>query len=275
DLGKQINAELGVLNNALALPSGERDENAVRAVGVAIEQLRANREKARQDINRRFPAYADLVDPKPPSIEQIKSVLRKGEALLSYYFGQGGSFVWAVPKEGAVSFAAVPLTSLELEAKVRRLREAVDPQATMLSDIPPFDLALGYGLYSLLLRPVEEGWRSATSLILVTNGALGLLPLSLLPTAPAEVKQDEEPLFSGYKRVPWLARTHAVTIVPSASALRTLRALPPGKATRDKLIAFGDPLFNKEQAVEAAKPMQVAEASATLRGLPLKRRSSP
>src|SRR5262249_3208017 len=164
---------------------------------------------------------------------------------------------------------------LELEAKVRRLREALDLQATMLSDIPPFDLALGYELYSLLLRPVEEGWRSATSLILVTNGALGLLPLSLLPTAPAEVKQDEEPLFSAYKRVPWLARTHAVTIVPSASALRTLRALPPGKATRDKLIAFGDPLFNKEQAAEAAKPMQVAEASATLRGLPLKRRSSP
>ena len=29
----------------------------------------------------------------------------------------------------------------------------------------------------------------------MTNGALGLLPLSLLPTAPAEREADDEPLF--------------------------------------------------------------------------------
>ena len=91
---------------------------------------------------------------------------------------------------------------------------------------------------------------------MVTNGALGLLPLSLLPTAPVEIKNEgpnEGPMFAGYRSVPWLARTHAVTMVPSAAALRTLRALPPGKATRDKLIGFGDPVFSKEQA-EAQRP---------------------
>ena len=275
DLGKQINAELGTLNNVLALPSSERDEKSVRTINTALERLRADRDKARQEINRRFPSYADLVDPKPPSVEQIKSTLRPGEALLSFYFGQGGSFVWAVPKDGAIAFASVAMTSLELEAKVRKLREALDPQATMLSDIPTFDLALGYELYSSLLKPVAEGWKSAKSLILVTNGALGLLPLSLLPTALAEITKDDEPMFAAYKQVPWLARSHAVTIVPSAAALRTLRALPPGKPTRDKLIAFGDPLFSKQQAEDAAKPIQVAELGTTVRGVPLRRRSSP
>ena len=43
----------------------------------------------------------------------------------------------------------------------------------MISDIPAFDLALGYELYTLLLKPVERGWKSAKSLIVVTNGALG------------------------------------------------------------------------------------------------------
>ena len=275
DLGKQINAELGTLNNVLALPSSERDEKNVRAINAALEKLRVDRDKARQEINRRFPTYADLVDPKPPSVEQIKSTLRPGEALLSFYFGQGGSFVWAVPKDGAIAFASVALTSLELEAKVRKLREALDPQASMLSDIPAFDLALGYELYSLLLRPVEEGWKSAKNLILVTNGALGLLPLSLLPTAPAQINNDDEPMFAAYKQVPWLARSHAVTIVPSAAALRTLRALPPGKPAREKLIAFGDPLFSQQQAEDAAKPVQVAELATTVRGVPLRRRSSP
>ena len=50
-------------------------------------------------------------------------------------------------------------------------------------------------------------------------------------------------LFASYRNVPWLARTHAVTMVPSSAALRTLRALPPGKPERSELIAFGDPLL--------------------------------
>jgi CHAT domain-containing protein len=275
DLSKQINALLGTLNNVLSLPSSERDEKGVAAINGSIAKARADRDKARQTINKQFPSYADLVDPRPPSVDQIKATLRSGEALLSFYFGQNGSFVWAVPKDGPVAFAEVKANSVELEGKVRKLREALEPQAAMISDIPAFDLALGYELYSMLLKPVESGWKSANNLIVVTNGALGLLPLAVLPTEAATI-QEGEPLFAAYKKVPWLARTHAVTSVPSAAALRTLRALPPGKPTRDKLIAFGDPLFSKEQAAEAEKPILVADAgAATMRGMPLKRRSAP
>ena len=62
-----------------------------------------------EEINRRFPAYADLVTPKPPSVDQIKATLVEGEAMLSFYFGQQASFVWAVPKEGPVAFASLKL----------------------------------------------------------------------------------------------------------------------------------------------------------------------
>jgi CHAT domain-containing protein len=283
DLGKEINAELGTLNNALALPSGEHDDRGIAAINATIMKLRVDRDKTRTEINRRFPNYADLVDPRPPSVDQIKATLRQGEALISFYFGQDSSFVWAVPKDGTVAFASVPLSALTLEVKVRKLREALEPQVATVGEIPPFDLALGYELYAQLLKPVEEGWRPAKDLIVVTNGALGLLPLSLLPTAASEVNSGG-PLFAGYKAVPWLARTHAVTLVPSVAALRTLRALPPGKPARDKLIGFGDPLFSKKQAEEAAKPVQIGDVAAAattraglinVRGLPLARRSSP
>jgi CHAT domain-containing protein len=277
DLGKQVNAQLGTLNNVLSLPSGERDDKGVQAINASINALRAARLKARQEIGQRFPAYADLVAPKPPSVEQIKATLTDGEAMLSFYFGQTSSFVWAVPKNGPVAFAAIKASSGDIESKVRKLREALEPQAAMISDIPPFDLKLAHELYSLLLQPVESGWKPAKNLILVTNGALGLLPLSLLPTAPAEIGSDDDPLFAGYKKVPWLARTHAVTTVPSAAALRTLRQLPPGKPNRGELIAFGDPYFSKEQEAEAAsgEKIRLTDASGnTTRGGPLKRRNS-
>ena len=260
-----------------------RDDKVIAGTNAAIDKLRSDREKTRAEITRRFPDYADLVDPKPPTVAQIQAALVPGESLLSFYFGRQGSFVWAVPKQGPVAFSAIAASGADIQRKVYKLREALEPQAAMVSDIPAFDVALGHELYSLLLKPVESGWKSAQSLIVVTNGALGLLPLSLLPTAPAEAAANDEPLFDSYKKVAWLARSHAVTMVPSASALRTLRQLPAGKTSRGELIAFGDPYFSKEQAAEAANPVKVADASTTrgvpgglaTRGLPLKRRNAP
>jgi CHAT domain-containing protein/tetratricopeptide (TPR) repeat protein len=279
DLGKQINAQLGALNNALA--SNARDESVISATKASIDKLRVDRTKVREDIAKRFPSYAELIDPKPPTVEQIREALAPGEAMLSFYFGRAGSFVWAVPKDGQVAFAAINATSGDVESKVRKLREALEPNAAMIADIPPFDVALGHELYSVLLKPVEAGWKQSKSLIVVTNGALGLLPLSLLPTAPAQVEANEDVLFASYRKVPWLARTHAVTMVPSSAALRTLRGLPPGKPERSELIAFGDPYFSPEQQEEAIKAVKVADASASpqlavaTRGVRLVRRNSP
>jgi CHAT domain-containing protein len=289
DLGKEIGAELGVLNNMLALPPDQRDDQKVRAIKAEIEKLRAARKSAQQNVTRRFPTYANLIDPTPPSIEAIRAALRPGEALLSFYFGQTASFAWAVPRQGPVAFAVIPLKAIDLSAKVHRLRQALEPDVLRIEDLPPFDLAQAYELYALLLKPLESGWKGANSLIVVTNGALGELPLGLLPTAPSQVDLNAKPLFAGYRNVPWLAHTHAVTMIPSASALITLRHLPPSAPSRDKLIGFGDPYFNQQEAAEAEPPVaaapaphesptQVASSSGapiTTRGIALKLRASP
>jgi CHAT domain-containing protein/tetratricopeptide (TPR) repeat protein len=279
DLQKQIGAQLDSLNSALALPPQERNNDDLRSIRHRIDGLRDQRAAAREKIESRFPAYSELIHPKPPSVSDIRKVLNADEALVSIYLGQDESFVWAVPMDGEVAFAAIPATRREIESKVLRLREALEPNAAMISDIPAFDVALGYELYSSLLKPVESGWKKAKNLIVVTNGALGLLPLSLLPTAPAKIDANDDPLFASYRAVPWLARKYAVTTVPSSAALRALRQLPPGKPGRSELIAFGDPLFSAEQAAEAADAetaIMVADAGlAATRGMPLKRRSSP
>ena len=267
DLEKQVAAQLGVLNNLLALPPEARDDKTVSALTAEIAKLRAARLAARRDIEKRFPAYADLIDPKPPRADEIRAVLKPGEAFLSLYFGRETSFVWAIPHSGPIAFAALALSASDVDAKVKLLREAFESDAATVQDIPAFDLTLAYELFSTLLKPVETGWGSASSLIVVTNGALGLFPLSLLPTAAPTGEVRSDLLFDGYRQVPWLARTHAVSQVPSAAALRTLRLLPPGSAKREKLIGFGDPYFNAEQAAEAdrqtqANLAQVAAASA-------------
>ncbi len=276
DLVKRVNAQLGTLNNVLSLPSGQRDETTVKTLQASIAIMRGKRDKERAEIAKRFPRYAELIDPKPPSVEEIKAVLKPDEALLSFYFGRDLSFVWAVPKDGKVAFAVIHASAGDLESRIRKLREALEPEAATIADIPPFDLDLAYGLYEQLLKPVETGWKPAKNLIVVANGALGLLPLSLLPTAPAKVDDGNGPLFAGYRNVAWLARTHAVSVVPSAAALRTLRQMPPGSSKRELMIGFGDPIFSKQQANAEQEHVEASvQVAMTTRGLPLKRRSSP
>ena len=48
DAAKQLGAQLGALNNLLALPSDQRGDQTVRAVNAEIVKLRADRNAARQ-----------------------------------------------------------------------------------------------------------------------------------------------------------------------------------------------------------------------------------
>jgi CHAT domain-containing protein len=275
DLEKRIGAQLGLLNNVLALPPEQRDEDAITALQAQIESMRTAREAANQEIAAKFPDYLTLMGSKPPALEDVQQALRGDEAFISIYLGRDASFVWALSKSGPVAFASVPVGRSEIDRKVLKLREELEPTGLTVGEIPPFDLALAHEIYSLLLKPLEPIWQQAKNLIVVTNGALGLLPFGLLPTAPAMAVSDAAPLFAGYRNVAWLARSHAVSMVPSAGALTTLRRLPPGAPSREPLIGFGDPLFGAEdvaqaQAEQAPKPVAVAA-----RGVPLKRRATP
>jgi CHAT domain-containing protein len=273
DYDKGIAGHLGLVNNLLAKPRGERDDGVLGKLGGAIDELRGARDAARAEIASQFPRYAELIDPKPPTVEVVRETLRQDEALVSFYFGREQSFVWALPKVGPLAFAVIPAGAKAIDASIAHLREALEPDDSSPDATPQFDLAGASDLYELLLKPVEAGWRSARSLIVVTNGALGLLPLGLLPTERIAVDQSQMPAFTHYRKVAWLARTHAVTQVPSAATLRTLRQLPPGSAAREPLIGFGDPYFNEEQAQEAntvktaaARPSRAARRRAGPRG---------
>ena len=136
DLGKQINAQLGTLNNVCRSLERARRKGVIRAINASIDKLRAERDKARAEINRRFPPMPTWSIRSRRRSTQIKATLAPGEAMLSFYFGRESSFVWAVPKDGPVAFAAIPATAGDIEAKVRKLREALEPQAAMVSDIP-------------------------------------------------------------------------------------------------------------------------------------------
>ncbi len=257
-----------------AAPDGQRVEGAVKRLRKEITELEKERKELYKDIERRFPRFANLLNPKPATIDAVRAGLADDEALLAVYVAEERSYVWAVARRGDVGFAVVPRGIAAIEQSVTQLRKALDPGAATLGSMPAFDVAEGYKLYRELLKPLEATWRGKQSLLVVPHRALGRLPFAVLPTQPVALAPDRRLLFESYRAVPWLLRTAAVTQYPSASAFVALRALPPGDPNRRTFAGFGDPLFNKEQLVEAksesGQRIQLASAgSSVMRGKPL------
>ena len=216
DARKQIATFYAVLADALGKPTDQQIPAAIKSLRGTIDQLRGARAALMEEIEARFPDYAALIDPKPATIELARSILRPGEALISTYVGKDKTYVWAIPREGEVAFTAAEIGEDDLADRVAILRSSLEPNSSTLADIPDFDVAAAHDLYELLFEPVKAGWRKADSLLVVAHGPLGYLPLSVLPTEQIALEPDKEgqALFSNHRDVPWLARSHAVTMLP-------------------------------------------------------------
>ena len=192
DLTKQVNAAARHAQQRAGAAVRPARRERRQGAQASIVKLRGERDKERAEIAKRFPSYADLIDPKPPTVEEIKATLKPDEALLSFYFGRDISFVWAVPKDGQVAFAAIHATAGELESQgPQAARGAGAAGGDDLRHSAVRSCACIRALRACCSSRSRAGWKPAKNLIVVTNGALGLLPLSLLPTAPAEVKRRQ------------------------------------------------------------------------------------
>jgi CHAT domain-containing protein/predicted negative regulator of RcsB-dependent stress response len=253
DAQKQLKLMETALTDNLAAPADQQLPAVIKELKSKIDTLTRARMVLVDEIKTRFPKYAELTNPKPVTISQLQKNLRLGEAFVSIYTADNHSYVWAIPPEGEAVFSTVPLGRERLSQMIADLRKALDPKPITLGDIPEFDTSLAYELYRKLLDPVKNRWQSAKDLLIVAHGPLGQLPFALLPTAPVSLGEEEQKLFSKYKKVPWLIRKASITRLPSASTFVNLRGVAAGDPMRKAFAGFGDPIFNLQQLAEAQK----------------------
>jgi CHAT domain-containing protein len=277
DASRQVAALERLLADVLAAPAEQQDPANVKAVRAQIQQQQSARADVRAQISRKFPDYAKLIDPQPLTVDQVRKTLHPNEVMVSTYVGRDKTYVWAVPASGQARFVAAGIGEADVGAMVKTLRKSLDPEASTLSDIPDYDVGTAYKLYAALLKPVEDVWAQADTLLIVQHGALGQLPFDVLVTEPYAVPAVAAgaPPFSNYRDVPWLARKVAVAQLPSVGALAALRAVPPPPSNRLAFAGFGDPWFNSSEAEQARKQVAANAGTIVSRGLSLTRRNAP
>ena len=266
DLQYQLSALYRFLSQMVSASPDQQLPQVVAQMRVRIGELKTDRKAMLGELERRFPAYVSLINPKPVTVEEARAALRDGEVLLSALVTGDRTYVWAVPKQGQVAFHAANVGEKAVNRLVGNLRKALDPGDVPLEKFPSFDIAAAHRLYAGLLKPVENAWHGAHTLIVVANGALAQLPFSLLPTEPSAAGADSGVRFERYKQVPWLIRQVAVTQLPAVSTLVTLRALPSGNPNRAMFVGFGDPQFDPN-----SKGSTLTSAAVQLRNLTIPR----
>lgn len=97
------------------------------------------------------------------------------------------------------------------------------------------DWRKSHRIYKALFGQVEDLIRGK-QLLIVPSGPLTQLPFHVLITT--EVKGNNK------EGIAWLAKSHAVTILPAAASLTALRRVGKPSAARRPMIGFGNPLLD-------------------------------
>lgn len=276
DLSHQINTLNDTLSRLHSAPPAQRLEKIIADIRRDLPELKARRIKLREQIDREFPEYANLINPQPLRPVDVQRLLQPGEALLATYVGEQRSYVWSVDATGNTQFATSALGSKAVATRVAAIRRSLDLGNNTLLE-SELDLDSAHALYAQFVQPVSTGLGHAEHLLVVPHGALGQIPFALFPTKPSKLGRSTL-TFAAYAEIPWLIRERAITQLPSVSTLYALRHFAPQRrGERSAFIGFGDPLFNEKQATEASReaaPVKLAGRNFGLRFSPGTRSAS-
>ncbi|MGD8743336.1 MAG: tetratricopeptide repeat protein, partial [Granulosicoccaceae bacterium] len=207
----------GLLVAAIEKPPAERNTATEVALRSSLKQVEQKLATVTARIEQRFPEYAALARPAVLGIKQVQQLLKKDEALVVYLLGETQGFAWSVTANSA-DLHRVAIGTVELSDAVKDLRTYLTPDAiSQLSDIRPVPMALAHGLYTRLMAAPLADIGKAVHVMVVADGAMQSLPLSVLVTRlPDKPVQTLEQ----HKDVAWLAKEKAVSVLPDVGSLR-------------------------------------------------------
>jgi CHAT domain-containing protein len=267
DIQVQIEISSDLLSKLLWSTQDATLAETINNLKTKVKTLNSASTSMLKEIRKRIPSYDQLINPAIITVDDVRKSLRQDEVLISVYPTATRTYVWVVPNKGNPQLFKSSLTENEIDKIVSNLRKSLDANLKLLGDLPPFDLVAAYNLYEKLFKPTEPLRRNSKSLIYISNGSLGQLPLYVLPTTPHKLSPENGLLFSNYREVPWLIKEIAVTTAPSLDSFRKIRSAALNNiATRKPYIGFGDPIFSTEQLVQKEN-VKVASRSINIRGL--------
>jgi CHAT domain-containing protein/tetratricopeptide (TPR) repeat protein len=240
------------------------------------QQIESRLDEIDAQIGKRFPKYTSYANPTPLTISDVQGLLSANEVLIKFVqvpefdLAPGGvTIVWAITKTDSRRVSIVRDFNA-IEGDVIALRCGLDYQGAWFDDKGgwkgsrcndllktaytqrdhdlfrkplPFDLGRAHQLYKELFGQIEDLIKDKR-LLIVPSGPLTQLPFQVLVTEQPKTAMPYS--FIDYRVAPWLAREHALSVLPAVSSLKALREFAKDSQTGEPYIGFGNPLLDGE-----------------------------
>jgi CHAT domain-containing protein len=249
---------------AISQAPEKRRKDAEAANGTRLAAIDKRISEIDTALKDKFPEYAVLASSVTLPVTDVQALLGSDEALVLFLDTDElkptpeETFIWVVTKSD-LRWVRSDLGTSSLQREVAALRCGLDYDGTWgatsshctellnsnYTEVDhrfgkplPFDLVRAHALYKGLFGQVEDIIQGK-HLLIVPSGALTQLPFQVLIT---EKPAQTAPL--DFRRMSWLVRNHALTVLPSVSSLKALRQLAKTTHASRALIGFGNPLLD-------------------------------
>lgn len=234
--------ELAALTSYIAGQSAEderrRNPQVVEQMRARMRELEELRRGYKAQIQKDFPEYFQLVQPRSPRPSDIARQLRADELFIAVVPLGEVTYVWSIDAQAQVKFHKSNLSEAQMGQLVQKVRRTLDV-AGFDGRVPAFDFASAHRLYESVFAPLDAQIAGKRHLIVSTSGALAQLPFAVLPRRAHT---------GGLADAPWLVRDVAVSHVPSATGWLSLKRFNQVPAAPQPMLAWGDPVFDAKVA---------------------------
>jgi CHAT domain-containing protein len=276
------------VNSQLTIEYGKTAEvnpKLIHQMRVKSEQLERDLKIAVARLNAANPTYAELASPEPINIVAVRRLLRKAEALISFWVLNDRLLIWLIRPDEGLIYNDFQIDRATLLKVVKRVRTSLDQSDNLgFANVKPaaFDVSGANLLYRSLFGSLEAHLQGVKHLIIVPDEILLPLPFgALLTNNKDDSFKKSVDLFkknarlspqelANYRQLPWLISQYAITVLPSASSLRALREIVDRSVKQgetEPFIGFGDPLLEGDDGLRGGAMIDTRGSAFSLRDI--------
>jgi tetratricopeptide (TPR) repeat protein len=195
------------------------------------------------ELRKLYPEYASINYPGPAKPSEVR--LLKDEVLIEFEVTDEKTFAFIL-KNGSIDLREADIPRKELKKKVMNYIKYFEEIKNM-KDLAKFDPETGKELYSILFGDIFQNIKEASSIIIVPDEFLGVLPFdSLAVDVPRKYKLGESEYGHFPIGIKYLGDKYEISYAQCATSLSLIRSNPGTVSTNENVLIVSDPIFSTD-----------------------------
>ena len=245
DKDSQLSDELAALTKNLQKAYEKQNKEQITVLEPQVKEAKQKLSAHVDMLRKQYPLFAATRYPQPMDLD--KTELQDNEWVLAYHVTDPGIIIYLAGGKNLLKGLFKPIPRKEVDELVRKFRQPMELgfEDSTKEKLTAFDFSSGKKLADLLLADVLSDLPKNTPVIVVPDGALGVVPFEMLVLNDGGKIQIDKtiPYVTG---VAFFGDRNPISYYQSITALTLARTLGQEQKSGDRTLAIVDPVFSSD-----------------------------